>query len=163
MADSVPGFDRISSNLEYPMLVVTAAAHGERSGCLVGFSTQASLHPERFLVLLSKLNKTFRVASQAEWLAVHFLDDHNHELASLFGEETGDEEDKFLQCSWSEGPGGTLILSGVRAWLSGPVLERFDMGDHVGHLLDISAAHAEDPWRQLGFQEVRGLSPGHPA
>src|SRR4051794_41781759 len=47
--------------LDYPMFIVTVAAGGERAGCLVGFATQCSINPPRFLVCLSDKNRTFRV------------------------------------------------------------------------------------------------------
>lgn len=165
--DAVPdphdAFDAIVSSIEYPMLIVTVATETERSGCLVGFSTQASMHPPRFLVLISKLNHTMAVASHAATLAVHFLRDDNGDLASLFGEETGDEIDKFARCEWHPGPGGEPVLEGVAGWIVGPVIARFDMGDHVGHLIDVASAYAGDIGPQLGAQEVQDLEPGHPS
>src|SRR3982750_801842 len=59
--------------LDYPMLIVTAAAGGQRAGCLVGFATQCSIDPPRMLVCVSKANHTYRVAVDADVLAVHFL------------------------------------------------------------------------------------------
>lgn len=161
--DAEAAYHKLVSSIEYPMLIVTTATETERSGCLVGFSTQASMRPPRFLVFLSKSNHTTEVASLARILVVHFLQEDNHDLASLFGEETGDEVDKFAHCDWHRGPGGSPILAGVAGWIAGPVLGRFDMGDHVGHLIDLDEAHAGETGRQLGSQEVRDLEPGHPA
>jgi flavin reductase (DIM6/NTAB) family NADH-FMN oxidoreductase RutF len=50
MTSASETFTKIMGSLDYPMLVVTAAAAGERAGCLVGFATQASIDPARFLV-----------------------------------------------------------------------------------------------------------------
>ena len=63
--DGEEAFDRLVSLLDYPMFVVTTRADDEMSGCLVGFSTQVSINPSRFLVGLSKRNRTYRVASRA--------------------------------------------------------------------------------------------------
>src|SRR5436309_11032282 len=90
--------DTLTSELEYPMLIVTTAAGGERSGCLVGFHTQCSIDPPRWAVWISKENRTYRVAQGATTLAVHFPSVDDRELAELFGEETGDEVDKFAAC-----------------------------------------------------------------
>jgi flavin reductase (DIM6/NTAB) family NADH-FMN oxidoreductase RutF len=163
VSDAQGAFHSLVSGIEYPMVIVTASAAGERSGCLVGFSTQASMDPPRFLVLLSKLNHTLEVAERADLLVVHFLHQDNRDLAELFGEETGDKTDKFTKCRWREGPGATPVLAGVTGWLAGPILARFDMGDHIAHLLDVTDAAVERPGRQLGSQDVRGLRPGHPA
>jgi hypothetical protein len=46
--------------------------------------------------------------------------------------------------------------------MAGRVLERFDVGDHVGHLLEIfESGHEHRDGRQLGFQHVRDIHPGH--
>ena len=154
-------FQRLVLGIDVPMYVVTTVnASGERSGCLVGFATQCSIHPPRFFVGLSEKNHTYRVAATADHLAVHVLDKDERELAELFGGETGDEIDKFERCVWSEGVGGVPIIGGIQAWFVGRILERVDLGDHLGHLLEPVAAHAA-PAENLEFGEVRDIDPGH--
>jgi flavin reductase (DIM6/NTAB) family NADH-FMN oxidoreductase RutF len=153
---------KIVDRLDYPMAVVTAAADGERSGCLVGFHTQCSLDPPRFLVCISRQNHTFAVAARSAQLAVHLLDRDDHALATLFGARTGDEVDKFAACDWRE-VHGVPVLAAVRAWFVGRVLERVPLGDHVGHLLEPVEAQLSGELRQLAFQRVKSMRPGHPA
>jgi len=158
-------FQRMMTLLNYPMFVVTTRVGEERAGCLVGFSSQVSINPSRFLVGLSKNNETYRIATGgATHLAVHLLTDDYRELARLFGGETGDQVDKFAHCSWWDGPEGLPILSGAAAWFAGRVLSRSDFGDHVGHLTEPVAAY---PPTELGhlvtFADVRDLKPGHRA
>jgi flavin reductase (DIM6/NTAB) family NADH-FMN oxidoreductase RutF len=154
-------FDRLVAQLDYPMAIVTCSAGGERSGCLVGFTTQCSLKPARYLVCISKANHTFGVACGAEVLAVHFPGPGDAELAALFGEQTGDSVDKFERCSWRDGPGGAPILTDVGRWFAGRVLDRHDLGDHVGFVVDVAdAAFAEGD--MLTFQAVKDMEPGHP-
>ncbi len=156
-------FERLVAGLDYPMYVVTTAVDGERAGCLVGFATQASIDPPRLLVLVSKANETYRVASRAPVLVVHYLGVYNHQLAELFGEESGDWTDKFDRCAWEEGPSGVPVLAGVRGWVAGRVLDRLDTGDHVAHLLEPIDAGFGDAGPPLMLQQVRDLDPGHPA
>jgi len=163
MAGHLHDFTAFVTHLEYPMYVVTAAAGGERDGCLVGFATQCSIHPPRFLVCLSVKNRTFRIARTAPVLGVHLVGADQHDLAELFGGETSDEVDKLAQWPWREGPGGVPVLEGVDNAFVGRVLERVDFGDHVGHLLDPVAARHEGDTDALGFQEARDIEPGHPA
>ena len=145
------------------MMVVTAAADGRRAGCLVGFATQCSIDPPRFAVWISRKNHTFRVAEQAETLAVHFLARDDRDLAALFGGETGDEVDKFARCRWREGPGGVPVLEDCARWFAGHVIERIPTEDHVGFLLE-PVRTGSRPWSgQLGFQSARSISPGHEA
>ena len=56
-------FEQLVALLNYPMFVVTTEVGGTPAGCLVGFASQASIHPPRFLVGLSTKNHTFRVAA----------------------------------------------------------------------------------------------------
>ncbi len=155
-------FQQLVSELDYPVFIVTATAT-ERSGCLVGFASQASIEPPRFIVALSKVNHTYRVATAVDALAVHFLSKANRDLARLFGEETTDRTDKFARCKWEDGPLGTTVLPEARGWVVGSVLNRLDAGDHVIHLLDVEATYLGAPGSPLGFRAVRDLDPGHPA
>jgi flavin reductase (DIM6/NTAB) family NADH-FMN oxidoreductase RutF len=161
--DEMP-FDGIVSGLEYPMIVATVTADGERAGCLVGFSTQCSIDPARYAVFISKANRTARVAARAQTMVVHFLRARDIAVAHLFGEETGDDISKFDRCAWRPGPDDTPVIEGCD-WFAGAVLDRVDVGDHVLHLLEVTgdgdAARADEP--QLGFQAVRAFEAGHPA
>lgn len=157
--------DTFTDLLDYPMYVVTAAAAGERSGCLVGFASQCSIRPPRFMVWLSTANHTYRVARQASHLGVHLLRREDRALAGLFGGETGDRVDKFERVAWQSQDGGTPVLTDACAWFVGRVLDRFAGGDHVGFLLAPVAGSPRPPGRArlLGLTDVADLSPGHPA
>jgi flavin reductase (DIM6/NTAB) family NADH-FMN oxidoreductase RutF len=133
-------FDALMGELDYPMFIVTVAHGAERSGCLVGFATQCSIDPPRFLVCLSKANHTYRVARDAEVLAVHFVPAGAESLAELFGGETGDRVDKFARCEWHPGPGGVPLLAECPNRFVGAVRGRADGGDHVIHVLEPVAA-----------------------
>src|SRR5512139_1340964 len=75
MADARNTVHELVSEIDYPMYIVTAAAGGELAGCLVGFTTQCSIDPPRFLACLSDKNRTFRVAQRAGMLVVHLVPD----------------------------------------------------------------------------------------
>jgi flavin reductase (DIM6/NTAB) family NADH-FMN oxidoreductase RutF len=156
-------FDALMGELDYPMFIVTTAAEGERAGCLVGFATQASMEPARFLICLSKANRTYRVAWHADALAVHLVPADAADLAELFGGETGDEVDKFGRCEWSDGPRGLPILDRCRSWFAAQVLERTDCGDHVAFLLDPFEAHAGHGESPFPFHRAKRIEPGHEA
>ena len=155
-------FDRLMATLDYPMFIVTAAAGGEPSGCLVGFATQASIHPPRFLVCLSDKNRTYRVACEAETLAVHFVAADQEDLAGRFGGETGDEVDKFEGVEWRPSPGGAPVLEACPNWFAGRVLERLPLGDHVGFLLEPVHAEVAGDYEEFTFHRARRIEPGHP-
>jgi flavin reductase (DIM6/NTAB) family NADH-FMN oxidoreductase RutF len=155
-------FERLMAQLDYSLFVVTAYADGERAGCLVGFASQVSIHPPRFLVGLSVKNRTYRVASAgAETLVVHFVPEQAEELALLFGGETGDEIDKFERCEWSAGPGGAPVLADLEDWFAGRVLERIPFGDHCGFLLEPIEGDAHRSGSPLTFRRAKWIEPGH--
>ena len=88
---SESAFSRVTAALDVPMIVVTASDGVRIAGCLVGFSGQSSIDPLHYVVYLSKLNHTYRVARGATHLMVHFLSSDQLDLARHFGELTGDE------------------------------------------------------------------------
>ena len=157
-------YSDVTEVLDYPMFVVTTAYDGHAAGCLVGFATQASIDPPRFLVGLSNKNHTHRVALDAARLVVHVLDAESKELARLFGETTGDDIDKFTQCSWHPGADGIPVLDEAPAWFSGTVGDRMSAGDHTAFLIDIDLAEVRrQPSRLLRLSDVADLDPGHEA
>jgi flavin reductase (DIM6/NTAB) family NADH-FMN oxidoreductase RutF len=159
-------FEEVAASLDYPMFVVTTVADdGERSGCLIGFATQCSINPPRWLACLSVKNRTFRVARRAERLAVHLLHGHDTKTAELFGAETGDDVDKFAAVTWHPGPGGVPVLDGAKAWFAGPILEVVDLGDHHGFVLDPVDGDVGDTntGDVFTFQDGKDIEAGHPA
>jgi flavin reductase (DIM6/NTAB) family NADH-FMN oxidoreductase RutF len=155
-------FDTLAGDLEYPMFIVTVAEGGERSGCLVGFATQSSIDPPRFIVCLSVNNRTFRVGRDARAMAVHLVPADADELVELFGGETGDDADKFERCDWHEGPEGLPILDGCGSWFVGRVLARLEAGDHHAFLLEpFAAAHAGP--EHYSVHRAARVEPGHEA
>ncbi|MFF2554797.1 flavin reductase family protein [Nocardia sp. NPDC058058] len=156
-------FDAVVAQSDYPMWVVTTVADGQRSGCLVGFASQASIEPRRFLVCLSKANDTYRVAGGATHVAVHLLTADALAIAELFGTETGPEIDKFEHCEWYEGPHRLPILAAASAWFAGKIMHRSDFGDHEGLLVSPDAAGASRHGAAvLRYGDVANLKPGHP-
>jgi flavin reductase (DIM6/NTAB) family NADH-FMN oxidoreductase RutF len=161
--DGAEAFGALSAALDYPMLVVTAAAGDDRAGCLVGFATQCSMDPVRFVAFLSRQNRTCRVAQRSAVLAVHVLGAEQRPLAELFGAQTGDDVDKFARCPWTPGLEGVPLLDACPNRLVGRVVDKVDGGDHLGFVLDVIEASAADPAPPLMFQQVRDVEPGHPA
>ena len=85
------------------------------------------------------------------------------ELAELFGGTTGDEHDKFALCAWEPGPEGLPILAECENWFVGRVLERLDLGDHVGYLLEPEAANHGETSPEFTFHRARRIDAGHDA
>jgi flavin reductase (DIM6/NTAB) family NADH-FMN oxidoreductase RutF len=158
--DVASAFARLVAELDYPLYVVTTAVQNEPTGCLIGFATQCSIHPPRFLACVSKKNHTFHLARQATVFAVHVVDEGNKAIAELFGGETGDEVDKFARVRWNY-VDGVPILEDCPRWFTGLVLEQIDLGDHVGHLLEPLRIENGPVSEQLKYQQARDIKPGH--
>ena len=163
MAAAEETFQRLVAQLHYPMFIATVAAGDERAGCLIGFATQCSIHPARFLAGISDKNRTFRVARGAGSMAIHLVPESAAELAELFGGETGDEVDKFERSAWRPGPDGVPLLDDCPNRFVGRILERIDFGDHVGVVLEPFFAEEDEQSGQLGFHRAKRIEPGHEA
>ena len=156
-------FNSLVGDLDYPMFIVTASAEGELTGCLVGFATQTSIDPSRFMVCLSHRNRTYRLGADSELLGVHFVPAEQAALAELFGGETGDEVDKFARCDWRPGPGGVPLIDACPNRFVGRVLRRIDAGDHDAFLLEPVLAERGTAADEFSFHRAKRIDPGHPA
>ncbi|MBG0857664.1 flavin reductase [Streptomyces spinoverrucosus] len=157
--------DAFTGRLDPDMCVVTAASGGERAGCLVGFASQCSLRPVRFVVWLSEANQTFRVARSARFLAVHLLAREQLGLAELFGGRTGDDGvDKFRDVRWRQGYGGAVVLQDSEAYFVGRVVGHAGGSDHIGFILDPVEWGAREGSGEplLRLSDARRIEPGHP-
>jgi flavin reductase (DIM6/NTAB) family NADH-FMN oxidoreductase RutF len=160
----VDAFDALVGALDYPMFIATTVAGGERSGCLVGFATQCSIDPERFLVCVSDKNRTYRVLDRgAEAMAIHVVPADAGYLVELFGGETGDDKDKFERCQWSPGPDGLPLLDNCRSWFAGRILETVPLGDHCGRVLEPFDGEAGYDGPAYPFSRAKRVEPGHEA
>jgi flavin reductase (DIM6/NTAB) family NADH-FMN oxidoreductase RutF len=163
VGDVVKTFSDLTGALDYPVFIVTAREGERREGCVMGFATQSSFDPPRFLACVSRVNRTFELARAADALAIHVVPADRTDLAELFGGETGDDIDKFSHCEWHPGPRGLPIVDGCPTWFAGEVVDRLDLGDHMGFLLDPFAAEYDESREILYFQRVKYIDPGHPA
>ncbi len=163
MSEPASTFLKLAGSLDYPLFIVTASQGEHREGCVIGFATQCSFHPARFLACLSRENRTYRLALDVDALAVHLVPRAQEGLATLFGGETGDDVDKFERCDWRAGPRGLPILDGCPSWFAGTIRARHDLGDHVGFLLDPVEACFAPGEELVHFQDVKDvIEPGHP-
>jgi flavin reductase (DIM6/NTAB) family NADH-FMN oxidoreductase RutF len=156
-------FNALVGDLEYPMFIVTAKPGDEPLGCLVGFATQTSIHPPRFLVCLSHVNHTFRRGRDAGHLGVHCVPEGAAGLAELFGGETGDAVDKFARVAWRESAEGVPLLDDCSNRFVGRVVARMDAGDHTAFLLEPVAAEHAGGEGEFTFHRAKRIAPGHPA
>lgn len=160
---SLERFHEEMGTLDGPMIVVTAGVGSERAGCLVGFHTQVSIEPPRYVVCLSVNNHTFRTATRATHLGVHFLSQDQLALAERFGTMCGARTDKFDGLELIDGPGDVPVLAECAHWFVGAILGTLPIDDHVAFSLKpiTSGGTPERSGRLLGFQSVKHLEAGH--
>jgi flavin reductase (DIM6/NTAB) family NADH-FMN oxidoreductase RutF len=158
-------FESIAGRIDYPMFVVTAVAGEERDGCLVGFATQCSIDPVRFLVCMSDKNRTTRLLEDgpADALVVHLVPEDAGHVVELFGGETGDQTDKFDRVEWTPGPEGIPLLTDCPSWFAGRIVERMRLGDHIGHVLEPFAGEDPSDGGWFPFSRAKKIEPGHEA
>ena len=157
-------FDQLMGALDQSMVIVTTVAGDERAGCLVGFHSQSSIDPPRYVVWLSQANHTHGVAASASTFAVHLVPADRHDIAELFGGRTDDHDDKLARCDWEPGPDGVPLVTacpdrfvGRRLdWLAG-------RGDHDGVVLEPVQAElsGRGPWMRLAG--ASDIDAGHAA
>jgi len=156
----IAGYAQLVATLDYPVYIATTSVNNQPSGCLIGFATQCSVHPPRFLACISKKNHTFQLAKRASVFAVHVVDECNRSIAELFGGETGDDIDKFKHVHWRF-VDGVPVLDGCARWFTGRILEQVDLGDHMGHLLEPLSVENGHANAQMTYQQARNIPPGH--
>jgi flavin reductase (DIM6/NTAB) family NADH-FMN oxidoreductase RutF len=156
-------FDELMGGLDQSMVIVTTVAGDERSGCLVGFHSQSSIDPARYVVWLSQANHTHDVAVRASTFAVHLIPADRHDLAELFGGRTGDEVDKLARCEWEAGPDGVPLLAGCPDRFVGNRVDWYVGGDHDGVVLEPLRADIDGrgPWLRLS--DTTDIDAGHAA
>jgi flavin reductase (DIM6/NTAB) family NADH-FMN oxidoreductase RutF len=155
-------FDELVAQLDPAMVIVTTSDGVERGGCLVGFHAQSSIEPERYVVWLSKANHTYRVALHGEHVAVHFLDESDLDLATLFGTTSGDEIDKFGQCAWEPGPDGVPLLAACgNRFVARRSALLDEGGDHVCLVVEPTESWSTGTLRPLRLSVAKRLDPGH--
>lgn len=158
--DLEPFFERV----DYPYYLLTVRApDGEMSGCLAGFVTQCSIDPPNFVACISRLNHTLDVALRSSAMGLHLLGEDQLDMARLFGEETGDEVDKFADVDWRIGTSGAPLLVDVAVALEGTILGHFSVGDHEAFLVRAQRAVVGPGRGLLTDRTSPRLHPGHPA
>jgi flavin reductase (DIM6/NTAB) family NADH-FMN oxidoreductase RutF len=112
-------FEGIVSDLEYPTFIVTARAGEERLGCLVGFTTQASIDPPRFVVCLSHNNRTCRVGRDSTMLGVHAVPTRRVRPRGTLRRRDLRRDGQVRPLRVARGPEGVPILDRCESWSPG--------------------------------------------
>ena len=145
------------------MFIVTANAGGEPLGCLVGFTTQASIDPPRFIACLSHRNRTYRLGKDARALGVHAVPaDAERPRRSSSAARPPTRRTSSRARRGTKGPRASRSSSAARTGSSAASWRATDAGDHDAFLLEpIAGSSTEED--EFTFHRAKRIDPGHEA
>lgn len=91
-------FEKEMRNLTYGLFVLSAAADGKSSGCIINTAMQVTDTPLKMAICVNKSSYTGQLIRQSRQFAVSILDeDADFEIFRHFGFQSGRDTDKFGQ------------------------------------------------------------------
>ncbi|KFG76886.1 flavin reductase family protein [Streptomyces mutabilis] len=108
--------------------VITARGDTGPAGFTATSLTSVSTEPPLLSFGIGTGSSSWPTVSEAEYVGVHVLGEHQEELAATFARSGAD---RFAApTAWREGPEGVPVLDDVLAWLVCRVVARVPAGDH---------------------------------
>ena len=156
-------FEGLVGELEYPMFIVTARVGGEPLGCLVGFTTQASIDPPRFIACLSHQNRTYRARQgRARRSACTRCPPTRTTSRSCSAARPRTRRTSSRARRGTKGPRACRSSSAARTGSSAASWRATDAGDHDAFLLEpIAGSSTEED--EFTFHRAKRIDPGHEA
>ena len=135
--------------------MVTSSSAEARGGLLATWVSQASLDPEKPVLLagLAPNHHTTRLVQESGILAAHLLTQDQQELAWNFARDSGRTRDKLAACELAESDSGIPILQACHSILVGSVFAKVETGDRVYFWADIIEAQCHSNSSPLCEQE----------
>lgn len=155
---------RALSLLWTPIVAVTAAHAGVRSGQIAVSVHGASIVPQRprLTATLWKRNLTHDLVQRAGVFTVHLLRDDQDELVYRLGLRSGREGDKLAGLPLREGIGGCPVLLDCLAVYECRLLTSMDGGDMTVFLGEVVAMEGRDG-APLWWRDLRARMPAEQA
>lgn len=125
--------------------IITAMDDGEPVGVAANSFTSVSIDPPLVLFCVARTSSTWPRIERARKFAVNILGEHQEDLCKLFATKGAD---RFGQCNWHDGVGGSPVIEGTLAYLDCTFWAEYDGGDHiivVGRVLDLGVQHDAGP------------------
>lgn len=142
--------------LDREVWVVTAAAGTRRGGLLATWVMQASIDPERPLIIagLAPNHFTAELVDASGAMAVHLLRPEQLATAFNFALGSGRQRDKLADVACSLGASGSPLLDDCLAWFDCRIVERWDIGDRLIYLADVVAGARQSDASPLRQQQL---------
>ncbi|AQS70986.1 flavin reductase family protein [Streptomyces pactum] len=133
--------------------VITARGEAGPVGFTATSLTSVSAEPPLLSFGIGTGSSSWPTVSEAEYVGVHLLGDHQEELAATFARSGAD---RFATpTTWREGPEGVPVLGGVLAWLVCRVVGRVPAGDHRVVLAEVLLGDPAGAGRPLLYHQGR--------
>jgi flavin reductase (DIM6/NTAB) family NADH-FMN oxidoreductase RutF len=129
----------VTGALWAPLMAITSAHEGQRSGQIAVAASGASILPERprVLVALWKANYTHELAQASGAFALHLLRPGQFDLVRRLGFRSGRDGDKLAGLALRAGVTGCPILLDTLAYVECHVVKTMDGGDMTTFLADV--------------------------
>ncbi|MFB7084960.1 flavin reductase family protein [Streptomyces sp. NPDC056296] len=133
--------------------VITARGDAGPVGFTATSLTSVSAEPPLLSFGIGTGSSSWPAVSEAEYVGVHLLGDHQEDLAATFARSGADRY--AAPTAWCEGPVGVPVLDGVLAWLVCRVVGRVPAGDHRIVLAEVLLGDPTGAGRPLLYHQGR--------
>jgi flavin reductase (DIM6/NTAB) family NADH-FMN oxidoreductase RutF len=134
------------------VVAVCAAVDGVPIGMAASSFTPVSLEPPLVSVCIQQSSTTWPRLRERPYLGISVLAEQHDEACVSLSRKNGD---RFAGVTWTELPGGGVVVSGAAARLDCRLRDEVSAGDHLIALLEIRCLQAEPDISPLVFHGSR--------
>ncbi len=139
--------------ISYGLFVLTAKGKdGRESGCIINTAMQVTSNPLQVCFTVNKANYTHDLVLESGSFTLSVLSEKaSFDTFKRFGFQSGRDVDKFagFEDSFRRGANGLpYITAGTNAWISGEVVQHYDVGTHhlfVARVTDMAVLDDKTP------------------
>ena len=132
-------------------VATTIGPKGEPVGMTANSFTSVSLEPPLVLLCIARSAASFGAMEQADRYAVHILSADQQATSNAFARSAADGAEKFAQVPWHRAHDGLPLLDDYLARIECTVVDRVQLGDHVGYVGRVDAAQTRLSDAPLAF------------
>ncbi|MDD3279612.1 MAG: flavin reductase [Lachnospiraceae bacterium] len=126
--------------LTYGLFVLSARDEEQDNGCIINTAGQVTTTPNRITIAVNKANYTHDLIQRIGLFNISILDETApFSVFQRFGFQSGRDTDKLKDFPVSRADNGIFYLKDhASAFLSGKVVQQFDLGSHTLFLADVT-------------------------
>lgn len=128
-------------NITYGLYIITATEEEKDNGCIINTLQQVTSQPNRIAVTVNKSNYTHDMIDRTKKFNVSVLTQETpFGVFEHFGFKSGRDTEKFFKgASEKRSKNGILYIpSCTNAFISGSVIEQYDLGTHTMFIADVT-------------------------